>query len=53
MHEGHQKKNGCHAAWGVSKEEQMILATMFFSRDVLDGKKIVPKPAKHGGYDQI
>ena len=39
MHEGHWKKNGCHAAWELSKEEQMILATMFFSRGVFNGKK--------------
>ena len=36
---GNRKKNGSHAARGVSKEEQMILATMFFSRGVVNGKK--------------
>ena len=36
---GQWKKNGSHAAWGVSKEEQMMLATMFFDRGVLNGKK--------------
>ena len=30
----------------------MILGTMFFSRGAFNGKKIVRKPAKHGGYDQ-
>ena len=50
MHEGHWKKNGSHAAWGVSKEEQMILCSLVGVS--LTEKKNVRKPAKHGGYNQ-
>ena len=47
------EKNGSPAVWGVSKEEQMIFATMFFSTGVVNGKKkVVPEPGKHGGYNQ-